>query len=336
MLTSGTDNRYWWQAIIRKRDYMNELILVRNEIATNNNVSIELLEDFYKSIDVDEITIRTYRKGIDNFLKWYKDNAIIQLDKKTMLSYKEYLKNTYKPTTATTYLSGVRNLFKFLEELGYPNPMKNIKGIKIAREFRKQPLTREQVFKIDDNKHNNLNSLQDYRDYAIFNLLIRNGLREIELFRANKDDLIQTNGRYALKIMGKGKTDKTQITILEDGALIPLLKYLDKRGQDTYDPLFIGLASNKYGTRLTTKSISRLIKTMLKDNGYISKDLTAHSLRHTAITFALKGGASLQDAKELARHSDINTTLIYSHNIDRVENAPEQYIEKYLDRKDNE
>ena len=247
-----------------------------------------------------------------------------------MLSYKDYLKKTYKPTTATTYLSGVRNLFNFLEELGIPNLMRNVKGIKLNREFRKQPLTREQVLKIDKDKANNLMTLQDFRDYAIFNLLVRNGLRTIELTRANKEDLQVVGGKRILKIRGKGQSDKTQTAVLEDGALIPLLRYLDMRGNDDYDPLFIGLSNRQYGSRLTTKSISRIVKGMLIHNGYVSSDLTAHSLRHTALTFALKGGASLQETKELGRHSDINTTLIYSHNIDRIENAPEQYIEKYL------
>lgn len=313
---------------------MNELVIKKEQLS-NSNLTFELLNDFYKSIDVGEETKNTYKKGISNFLNWLKENEIHQLDKKVMLSYKSYLVSTYKPTTATLYLSGVRNLFNFLEEFGIPNLMRNIKGVKIPRDFKKQPLSKEQVLKIDNDKLRNMETLQDFRDYAIFNLLVRNGLRTIELSRANKEDIQQIGGQYVLKIMGKGQTDKTQMAVLKDGALIPLLAYLDKRGQDSYEPLFIGLASNKYGSRLTTKSISRIIKGMLVRNGYISKDLTAHSLRHTALTFALKGGASLQETKELGRHSDINTTLIYSHNIDRLENAPEQYIEDYL-KKGNE
>lgn len=309
---------------------MNDLVIKEEQITDNHNVSQDLLNDFYKSIDVGKETIKTYKKGINNFLKWYVDNDIKGLDKKVLLAYKDYLMTTFKPTTATTYLSGVRNLFNFLEDFGYPNLMRNIKGVKLSKDFKKQPLTKEQVIKILKDKSSNMETLQDYRDYAIFNLLVRNGLRTIEISRANKDDIKQIGGRYVLMIMGKGKTDKSQMSVLTDGALIPLLKYLDKRGQDNYDPLFIGLSSNMYGSRLTTKSISQMIKGMLVHNGYISKDLTAHSLRHTALTFALKGGATLQETKELGRHSDINTTLIYSHNIDRLENAPEQYIEDYL------
>ncbi len=321
---------------------MDNLIIRQTQHIDNTNINIDqLLKEFYESIDVDEITIKTYRKGINNFIKWLRNNDIRTIDKKVMLLYKQYLIDTYKDTTATTYLSGVRNLFNFLEELGIPNVMRNIKGIKITREFRKQPLTKEQVLKIKSDRINNLISLQDYRDFVMFNLLLHNGLRTIELNRADIDDIKNIGGQYILKIQGKGKKDKTQNAVLTDSVLIPLLAYLDMRGKDTHPALFISLSSNCYGRRLSTKSISKRIKTMLVNNGYISKDLTAHSLRHTSLTFALKGGATLQETKELARHSDINTTLIYSHNIDRIENAPERYIEEYLktdkiDRKDKD
>lgn len=310
---------------------MNNLVIANPLKLDNNNIDIDsMLIEFYESIDVNKETIKTYKKGINNFLSWIRTNSITYIDKKVLLRYKEYLLETYRDTTANTYLSGVRNLFDFLEEFGIPNLMRNIKGIKIDKGFRKQPLTKEQVLKIRKDRSSNLETLQDYRDYAIFNLLLFNGLREIELYRANIEDITQMNGKYVLKIQGKGKTDKGQVAILTDSVLIPLLAYLDKRGQDEYKPLFIGLASNKYGTRLTTKSIGRIIKRMLVNNGYISRELTTHSLRHTALTSALKGGATLQETKELGRHSDINTTLIYSHNIDRVENAPEYYVERYL------
>ena len=61
-----------------------------------------------------------------------------------------------------------------------------------------------------------------------------------------------------------------------------------------------------------------------------SSRLTAHSLRHTAVTLALMGGATIQEARLLARHSSINTTLIYAHNINRVAQAPERKIDALL------
>ena len=83
---------------------------------------------------------------------------------------------------------------------------------------------------------------------------------------------------------------------------------------------------------MTTRSLSRIAKGAMIEAGIDSKRLTAHSLRHTAITTALRAGASLQEVKTMARHADINTTLIYSHNIDREINAPEHKIDAYMEK----
>ena len=82
---------------------------------------------------------------------------------------------------------------------------------------------------------------------------------------------------------------------------------------------------------MTTRSISRLIKNALLKADINDKRLTAHSLRHTAITNALKGGANLQEVKTMARHANINTTLIYSHNLERMANPAERFIDKYME-----
>lgn len=289
------------------------------------------LQDFYHYADVDDTTINTYMKGVRNFIKWIRKNKIEYIDKGVILEYKEYLLTTYADTTASTYFSGVKNFFKFLEEyVGIPNITRNVKSITIERTYRKQALTKKQILKIKTDIESNLNSLQDNRDYVIFNLLLYNGLRTIELNRTNKEDIRCENGRFIIMIQGKGRKSKTQKAVLTDSVAIPLLKYLDMRKADNYQPLFISLSTNTYGNRLTTKSISKIVKQMLKRNGYNSKELTAHSLRHTAITFALLGGASLQETQILGRHADINTTTMYAHNIDRINNAPEHYIEDYL------
>lgn len=59
--------------------------------------------------------------------------------------------------------------------------------------------------------------------------------------------------------------------------------------------------------------------------------LTTHSFRHSAVTFALLGGASLQQAQALARHTNLTTTMVYAHNVDRVSQAPERFVDGLLD-----
>ena len=60
--------------------------------------------------------------------------------------------------------------------------------------------------------------------------------------------------------------------------------------------------------------------------GYDSDRLTAHSLRHTAATLNLLAGGTLQETQQLLRHSSINTTTIYAHNLDRAQSKSEERI----------
>lgn len=81
---------------------------------------------------------------------------------------------------------------------------------------------------------------------------------------------------------------------------------------------------------MTTRSISRIAKDTLRQAGYDSPRLTAHSMRHTAVTLALLGGATPQEAQAMARHSSITTTMIYAHNLDRISHSAELKVEAVL------
>ena len=54
--------------------------------------------------------------------------------------------------------------------------------------------------------------------------------------------------------------------------------------------------------------------------------LTAHSMRHTAITLAAAGGASLHQVQAMARHSDPKITMVYFHNLNRIQAGAEKCI----------
>ena len=81
---------------------------------------------------------------------------------------------------------------------------------------------------------------------------------------------------------------------------------------------------------MTTRSISRLVKDHLVDAGMDSDRLTAHSLRHTAATLNLLNGGSVEETQQLLDHRNINTTLIYSHALERAKNNSENRIAKAI------
>jgi len=77
---------------------------------------------------------------------------------------------------------------------------------------------------------------------------------------------------------------------------------------------------------MTTRSISGIVKDRFTGAGYDSERLTAHSLRHTAGTLNLLNGGTLEETQQLLRHSNINTTMIYLHHLDRAKNNSEARI----------
>ena len=248
-----------------------------------------------------------------------------------ILLYKDHLKNQgLSPFTISGYMTAVRKFFEWAEGEGhYLNIAKGIKGAKKPKGFRKDPLTVSQIKDL-------LNSIdretiQGKRDFALLNLLIRTGLRTIEVIRADIGDIRQEGGEAVLWIQGKGRDIKDEFVLLTGETLKPIRAYLSIRGEVSGgSPLFVSDSHRNTGGRLTTRSIRRIVKARLRDIGINDGRLTAHSLRHTAITLSLIGGATIQEAQVLGRHSSLDTTMIYAHNLDRVTNAPERHIDALL------
>jgi integrase/recombinase XerC len=171
------------------------------------------------------------------------------------------------------------------------------------------------------------NTAAGKRDYAILALMVTGGLRDIEIHRANIEDLRTLGDSTVLYIQGKGKDEKAdyiKVTPVVEAALRDYIKTRRKPAKE--EALFTSLSNNSQGKRLSTRSISGIVKQRLKNAGFDSDRLTAHSLRHTAVTLSLIGGNTLQEVQQFARHENISTTQIYAHNLDRAKNRCEETI----------
>ena len=96
------------------------------------------------------------------------------------------------------------------------------------------------------------------------------------------------------------------------------------------DPLFISISDRNNGERLTTHSISRIIKNALIKIGLDTDRITPHSLRHFTATINILLGGTLEETRELLRHVNANTTLIYINENKRLSNESETRIENAL------
>jgi len=288
------------------------------------------MDMFLASLDVKPRTKETYRKALNRFMVWIKDNNIGQPTRTDILQYKTYLLENYTACTVSSYLTAVKSLYTYLEaEKISPNIANGIKGAKHQQGFRKDPLTVEQVKNVL--AEIDTSSITGKRDYAVINLFVRTGLRTVEVARANIEDIRQESGEALLYIQGKGRDSKDDFVLLTEATLRPIREYLKLRGEtSSTEPLFISHSNKNYGGRLTTRSISRIVKDNLREANIDSERITAHSLRHTAVTLSLLAGATIQEAQSMARHKSINTTLIYAHNINRIKQAPERKIDNIL------
>lgn len=316
----------------RRENVMNELTIIQPTTIDSSRVNIEKeLKNFFKLEDYRGETPRTYTTGINCFVNWLKDNNIECVGKDTIIEYKDHLRKTYKPRTANTYLSGLRCLFRYLSDRGVVNIMNNVKNLKMKKGYAKLPIPLEKYIEIDETLKKERHDEATYRDYAMFVLAVNCMLREIEISRCDKNDIIQMDMQYILKIQGKGYDSKEDIAILEEDTLQAILDYLEIRGKDNYEALFTSVATNHKGNRITTRSISRIFKNILKRFGLNSSLYTGHSTRHTGATFLNKSGkATLQEIQETLRHKDINTTTIYAHTEDRLNNPMERVVQEYI------
>lgn len=294
---------------------------------------MDLYEAFTRELDATPKTKATYCRSLRQWRAFLDAEGIGEGEatRETVLGFKEHLRAGGKsPATVNAYLTAVRALYSWLEARRmYPNIAAGVKGERRNHNSPKDSLTKEQAAGLLD-KHPE--TLPELRDLAIINLMLRRGLRTVEVTRANIGDLRQVNGEAVLDVRGKGYAGAaSDFVILNEACLKPLYAYLDARGEtDVNAPLFASVGNRNQGGRMSTRSVSRIVKEALREEGISSARLTAHSLRHTAVTFALLGGASVQEAQAMARHASISTTMIYAHNLDRMAANAEHSVDAYI------
>lgn len=294
-------------------------------------VNEDILEDFSKSLrQVADATRETYLKGARHFVAYCLENNIEEVAEEDITKYVNCLYSSYSASTINMYLTALRKFYKFLNKKGIKNLASDIESIRNSRNPKKDPLTKDQALEL-------LSSIdrtteEGLRNYALVNLLLRQGLRTIELERANVGDLRTLGTKHLLQVQRKGHHEKDDYIKLRPATYEAILDYLaTRKDAKANDPLFTSLSNRDKGSRLKTRTIRHIVKGLLLNIGINSPRITSHSLRHSAITFALLGGASIQEAQLLAGHENINTTLIYAHNLDKLNTDYEEHIDNYLE-----
>lgn len=291
----------------------------------------ELFRRWIAFIDVKPKSAETYTRNIRQFWKWMQAEGITAPTREDIIRFRDAMKAAgKKATTVNAYLIAVKRFFEWTGDEGiYPNIAEHIKGERLTHDYRRDALTARQARKVLETCDRA--TLKGKRDFAILSLMMSTGLRTIEIARANVEDLqtkeVQGRGRKppedvaVLYVLGKGRDERQEYVKLPPPVRDALGDYLQvKSGGKPLKataPLFGSTSPNNKGGRMTTRSVSRLVKEHCIAAGINSSRVTAHSLRHTAATLMLKGGTPIPEIQQILRHKDINTTLIYAHMLDR-------------------
>ena len=290
----------------------------------------DLVDSFINSQDVKLSSKLLYRRTLKQYFNWVdkKSYLLSEIARPQLLEYKdELLLSGMSSLTVGSYITSVRRFYEWTEaNKFYPNVAKGIKTPKRKQQFKKQPLLPAQATALlSYYQHKPL------RAYAIVNLLLRTGLRTIEIIRANVEDITFKGSQRVLLVHGKGRDEKDNFVLLTDKTYQPIAEYLATRGKvNSSEPLFTSTSNNSKGERLSTRSISYIAKEGLKAIGLDERAFTAHSLRHTTAVNILRGGGSLEQAQMTLRHSNPATTQIYTATLNeerRLQNSGEALID---------
>ena len=275
-----------------------------------------VINEFLAAQDVNELSAKEYRSVIQHFIKWVIINKLKfwELKRPDIIKYKTSMivagMSTY---TIALYMTLVRKLFDYLEREGLrdDNIAAGIKSPKKDKLFKKSYITKDQVSLLLSSI--DVDTLVGKRDYAIISLMVRSGVRRVEVCRMVVGD-ISDGGDY-IAIQRKGMIGKTNKIKLPSKAMDAINDYLVARGDiSPISPLFCG--GWQHNTAITDCTLSRMVKRRLSAVGIVGKCYTCHSLRHTAAVLSLKAGASIYDVQQMLGHTSIETTRIYLRSID--------------------
>jgi len=153
------------------------------------------------------------------------------------------------------------------------------------------------------------------RDLAFIKLMVLCGLSEIEIVRANAEDLSLEAVNSTLRVQGKGRSSKDAVVQIPPNVRTVLEQYLSVRGSTSPpDPLFASAGNRTRGERMTTRGVRERVNHYLEVAGVKKgrlRQITPYSLRHTAAVLMAEAGATADEIRDRMRLGSVMTALLY-------------------------
>jgi integrase/recombinase XerC len=265
--------------------------------------------------NASDLTIKSYREDLNHLVAYLTEtggpcpapSAITTLDLRGYVA--SLHEANLAKTTIARHLASLRSFFRFGQRDGWAtsNPAKPLRTPRKPRDL-PHFLSSDDLARLLEAPP--ANQTMGLRDRAMLETLYSAGLRVSELVGLNDDDL--DNAAGIVRVRGKGR--KERLAPLGSYAQKAVDRWLDKRklaaaiAKQPRKPVF----TNKFGKRLTTRSVGRLLEKYLKITG-LDRRTTPHTLRHSFATHLLDRGADIRSVQELLGHKSLATTQIYTH-----------------------
>ena len=265
--------------------------------------------------NASDLTIKSYREDLESLNDYLSDSKGRQIhpEQITPTDLRDYVaalhQAGYAQTSIARRLASLRSFYRFAQREGIAsgNPAKPLRN---PRRKRKLPhfLTTRQIGSLLNAPP--VDEALGLRDRAILETMYSAGLRVSELVGTNDGDLDFVQG--LIRVRGKGKRER--LAPLGRFAVRALKRWLKVRNLSSDEnsghesPVFV----NKFGRRITTRSIARMLDKYLKISGLDLKT-SPHTLRHSFATHLLDRGADIRSVQELLGHKSLITTQIYTH-----------------------
>lgn len=265
--------------------------------------------------NASELTIKSYREDFEALIEYLTDlhgrpPAPEGIGTVELRGYIAALHDAdYAKTTIARRLASLRSFFRFGQREGWTksNPAKPLRNPRKARSL-PHFLSSEDIERLLGAPPSG--EPAGLRDRAILEVLYSAGLRVSELAGLNASDLDFDGG--TLRVRGKGRRERIAplgsyaTRALKQWLAVRRLSSREKSGPDA--PVFV----NKFGRRLTTRSVGRMLEKHLSATG-LDRRTTPHTLRHSFATHLLDRGADIRSVQELLGHKSLVTTQIYTH-----------------------
>ena len=261
------------------------------------------------------LTIKSYADDLSHVIEFLQETTGSvpepqHIEVGILRSYVAWLHECgYARTTVARRLACLRSFFRYCNREGIceTNPAK---PLRTPRSGRKLPhfLTTDQVGALLIAPL--ANSDAGLRDRAILETMYSAGLRVSEVVGIDLKDWDRSAG--ILRVLGKGR--KERISPVGSYASKALDRWVEVREPDAKaaEKQRSAMFLNRFGRRLTTRSIGRMLETHILTAG-LTQQTTPHTLRHSFATHLLDGGADLRSVQELLGHKSLTTTQIYTH-----------------------